>query len=136
LRASGWWPGRHIELTSEVAVLEDEGIEPWPEFLAFLEQYAGLEIKSDDGTQMLWIDGARAARETDPEWTRAYSDRIGSVLAPVGGHSHMTIYLGRDGEFYGGFDREYGRLASSMEELLNALFNRGGPPARLEYELE
>jgi SUKH-3 immunity protein len=135
LLKSGWRPDRHVELKAEISVLEDEGYESWPELLAFLEEYADLLIKSDDGTRTLWIGAARAVREVDRGWASAYSEVIQSVLAPVGGYSHMTIYLGQNGVFYGGFDSEYGPLASNIEELVNAVLNQC-PPARLEWELE
>jgi hypothetical protein len=43
----------------------------------------------------------------------------------------MTIYLGRDGSFYGGFDCEFGRIGSNMEEVIDGLLNCD-PPTRLD----
>jgi hypothetical protein len=135
LRKSGWFPGRHVGLKSEAAALGEEGFRVWDDLLAFLAEYTGLVITSDDGARMIWIGAARSIRETDSEWARAYSDVIHGALAPVGGYSHMSIYLSQGGGFYGGFDSEYGRLASDFRELIDALLNQN-PPVSLDRRLD
>jgi hypothetical protein len=134
LRAAGWWPGRKVEATLQVLSLEQAGFEILPELLEFLAEYTPLEIRSESGDRLLWIDAARAVTETDPDWASAYSNAIGTALAPIGGYSHMTIYLARDGRFYGGFDSEYGCIAPSVEELVDSVLNLH-PPVRLAREL-
>lgn len=134
LRACGWWPERRVDVTLEVSSLEQAGVEIWPELLDFLMQYARLEIKSNDGTRSLSLDPSRAVAGTDLGWGRSYSSMIGTALAPVGEYSHMTIYLGRDGEFYGGFDAEYGRISANVEGLIDSVLNRH-PAVRLDQVL-
>jgi hypothetical protein len=137
LLRSGWFPGRHIDLENEVAVLNAEGYELWDGLLVFLAEYSGLVVNADDAaTPSVWIDAARAASEVYAEWSRAYSAMIRSALAPVGGQSHMTIYLSEDGEFYGGFDNQYGRLGSNFRELIDVLLNEDPPTTMLDRVLE
>ena len=136
LLRSGWFPGRHIDLENEVAVLDAEGYELADGLLVFLAEYSGLVVRADDATQSVWIDAARSASEVDAQWNRAYSAMIRSALAPVGGYSHMTIYLSEAGEFYGGFDYEYGRLGSNFRELIDVLLNEDPPATMLDRVLE
>lgn len=134
LRAAGWWPERQVEIEAEIRSIERTGVEVWPELMEFLAEYARLKIDSHDGMRTLSLDVTGAAAGTDPEWGGSYSKMIGVVLAPVGEYSHMTIYLARDGIFYGGFDAEYGRIADSLEGLVDSVLNKR-PAVRLDQEL-
>ena len=44
LAASGWRPGRKVEITSEMKVLTENGHPVWPTLVSFLREFTGLTI--------------------------------------------------------------------------------------------
>jgi hypothetical protein len=64
------------------------------------------------------------------EWVRTYAEFLNEELVPIGGHSHMGIYLGRDGVFYGGFDAQFGPLGRSVRVMIDRVLNNV-PPTQL-----
>lgn len=129
LLRAGWDPERQIDPAAAIRALEAEGWATWPGLVNFLESFSGLEVTGGDGKRTVFIDAGNASANIDPGWGTAYSKALGVRLAPVGEQSHMTIYLGEDGAFYGGFDHDYGRLGADIFETLEAvLYFRPGMP--------
>ena len=122
IERAGWFPGRKVDVSSALAALELAGFNFGSAAEAILSEYSSLEFRDPASPgQRLWIDGARAAQECDPDWCSAYEAGSDQVLTPIGGFSHATIYIDDGGRFWGGFDLEYGLLGDSLDELVHAL---------------
>lgn len=121
LRDAGWYPGRTVDITHTLSAFATHHTLPAP-LLDFLPEYTGLVVEANDG-RFVRFDPQLAAHNTSPEWTRSYATLTSCDLVPIGEYSHMTIYLGADGLFYGGYDREFGRLGSTVREVLDRLLN-------------
>ena len=133
LVAAGWREGRHVGNETGVAALRSEGYDLWDEVGAFLTEFSGLRIKVRDRQPMI-IDAAEAVEVTFRSWVDAWSERAGTDLVPVGVYSEMTVLLGRDGWLYGGVDFEFGRLGSTLNEVIvNVLIPQH--PKRLDMPL-
>ncbi len=143
LRAAGWHPGRRVDITRAVHALEADGHQVSSELRRFLAEYDRLEVTEKPRPGVLRREQnlrriTFAATETggvDAEWARAYEDVVGCRLAPVGGYSHMTIYHGADGKFYGGFDREFGLLGRDVADVVAGILFED-PPRRLTLVVE
>jgi hypothetical protein len=118
LRNAGWTPERRTDVTVGVALLTAEGYPVSARVVAFLEAFSGLRLVGAEPGRIIWVDGAEAATDSDPEWCAAYSAAIGRPLVPIGGYSHMTIFIDDRGEFWGGFDHLYGRLGGSLQDVI------------------
>lgn len=124
--AAGWRPGRAVNGARDCAALDAEKFEVWDDLLKFFNEFAGLTIWDDGAEWAVWIDGEKASQEFYLNWTVAYSRAIGQALAPIGGYSHMTIYMARDGGYWGAFDEEYGYLGESIFEVVDGVLNSAG----------
>ena len=123
LRSVGWFPGRKVNIEEDVAALARDGIEGWPALWEFLEEFSGLAFRGHASNRTLSVDAKSATAGIDPRWGEDYGRELGVSLAPVGQHSMMTLFLGADGNFYGGFGAEYGRLGASFQETLDGVLN-------------
>jgi hypothetical protein len=122
LRAAGWHPGREVDTGLDVAALGAEGFEVTEAAERFLREYSGLTISSRTNPNPLIIDGLAVAPNADVGWCELYSEAIGSTLVPVGEYSSMVLYVDQIGGIWGGFDNDYGRGGSSLEEIVSGLF--------------
>lgn len=122
LRDAGWHPGREVDTARDVAALVAEGYEVTEAAQRFLREYSGLTISGHTNPNPIVIDGVTVARNADLGWCELYSDAIGSTLVPVGEYSNMVLYVDQGGEIWGGFDNDYGRGGSSLEEIVKGLF--------------
>lgn len=69
-----------------------------------------------------WIDVERAGRDLEQAWCDAYRAELGKpFLVMVGELGPMMIMLDEQGEFWGGFDQEYGWLAHTLPDLVAGL---------------
>jgi hypothetical protein len=128
MRRAGWVPGRHVATADAKNALSAAGYEPFEALTDLLAEFSPLTFRSDDSQRSVWIDGLRSATDADPDWAQEYGRLAGSLLAPIGRYSHMTIYVAQDGTLYGGFDREFGRLGADVKEALNGLLNQDPLP--------
>lgn len=122
LRNAGWFPGRTVDVSRDLAALSAAGYEITPAAAKFLAEYSGLTIVGDTKSNPLIIDGAFVAGDVDPEWGSAYAEAIGTTLVAVGEYSHMTLYIDAEAGLWGAFDSEYGRGGSSLEEVVQGIF--------------
>jgi hypothetical protein len=116
-----------MDVHGAAEALVADGHRVWPAVLEFLSEFSGLNVTDDSGHRNVWIDAARASAGVDPEWARTYEELSECSLAPVGAYSHMTIFLGDDGVFYGRFDHEFGSLGASFHAVLERLLNSRSP---------
>ncbi|GAB4084053.1 hypothetical protein GCM10028784_06830 [Myceligenerans cantabricum] len=91
-------------------------------------------MSSTDGLRALRIDGRAAARDADPDWCSAYAEGIGRPVTPVGEYSHMTLVIDDAGEFWGGFDADYGFMGEDVVAVVPALLVEPGS-RRLDREV-
>jgi hypothetical protein len=135
LRRAGWAEGRQVVVDPPLAALREGGFETWEGLASMLAEYCFLTIHDVGGLRSLWIEPTRAVADADPEWIADYEQSLGTRLVPVGGYSHMLVMYGRDSVFYGGFDREFGPLGLTVEEVVDGLLCRV-PPVRLSMTLQ
>lgn len=135
LRRAGWAEERRVSVDTQVAALHASGFETWAGLEAMLATYCFLVIRDVKGLRSLWIEPARAVAGADPDWIADYERAVGVRLVPVGGYSHMLVMLGTDSVFYGGFDREFGPIGRTVEEVVDGLLCTV-PPVALSMTLE
>lgn len=133
LRRSGWFPGRNVDVTDELAFIAAEGFQATPAAEGFLSQYSGLQIAWESKSNPLILSGRVAARGVDSAWCDAYSAAIGLTLSPVGQYSNMTVYIDPTGELWGGFDDDYGRVGSLLDVIRGTFLE---PPTPFDRHLE
>ena len=133
LQRSGWFPGRRIDVTGDLASVMSGGFAVTPAAERFLEEYSGLVISWETNPNPLVISGREAARGVDAGWCEAYSEAIGLVLSPVGEYSNMTLYIDPSGELWGGFDTEYGQVGSVLDVIRETFLE---PPRPFDRRLD
>lgn len=126
LRRSGWFAGRSIDVSADLAALSSEGFQLTPAAQDFLREFSGLEITWESKDNPLILDGAMVARDADVGWCEAYSAATGSQLVPVGEYAQMTLYVDPTGGLWGGVGNEYGELGSSLVGVIERTFLRPG----------
>lgn len=119
LERSGWTPDRHVDTDKMIRALEDAGHAVVPPARDLLANCSGLTIRHD--TRVLRIDGWKAARHADTDWCAEYAEDIGRAVTPIGEYSHMTLMIDESGEFWGGFDADYGSLGRTLLEVVRVL---------------
>jgi hypothetical protein len=134
LHEAGWFPGRNVDVTRDLAALAAEGFEMTAAAQEFLREFSGLDIASETKDNSLIVNGATVARDADIGWCDAYSTEIGSRLVPVAEYAHMTLYVDLDGGLWGGVGNEYGQVGSTLVEAIERIFFRGGQ--RLDRRLK
>lgn len=126
LHEAGWFPGRNVDVTGDLAVLTAEGFEITTAAHDFLREYSGLDITWETKDNPLIVNGATVARDADVGWCEAYSTEIGSRLVPVAEYAHMTLYVDPDGGLWGGVGNEYGQVGSSLVDVIERIFLKPG----------
>lgn len=122
LRAAGWFPGRTADVIDQIGSLEREDFTVTPSARRVLNEYAGLSIVGPGNPNPLVMGGPDLAVDTDSGWCDLYSEATGKTLTPVGEYSYMVLYVDEDGEFWGGFDEEYGWGGASLTDVVQRLF--------------
>lgn len=126
LQRAGWTPGRRVDVEAALGELSAAGHALVAPVRAFLAEYSGVTVASDDGRRSIRIDGHEAARHADPDWCFAYSEGIGRALTPIGEYSHMTLLIDEAGAFWGGFDADYGFMGDDIVDVVHALLVEPG----------
>jgi hypothetical protein len=125
LRGAGWFPGRIVDIDSQLSALANEGYVVSPLVRDFLREYAGLQIafERNGRPDKAWFDAAQALRWIDRPWVDSYVERVKTNLAPVGyAHTdHLAVLAGDDGCFYGGYDDFLARLGGRPLEMIDTL---------------
>lgn len=130
LNKSGWSQVRNVDIGNDLAALTREGIPRFEAVADFLRAYSGLIINFDRAGESdeIWFSGQRAASLIATAWVEDYSKRSGVQLAPVGAayREHLTLLIGEDGSWYGGYDDEFGSIGSNfLDALENLLLDDG-----------
>ena len=130
LGRSGWFPGRFVEVDGDLAALRREGCEIFEELTDFFREFSGLTIHFERNgyPDELWFSGIRASEFMPMGWVEDYSRRLGMTLAPIGEThgGYLTVLIGEDGSFYGGFDDEFGSLGASVVEMMDNIMHTKG----------
>ncbi|MBL7520203.1 SUKH-3 domain-containing protein [Frankia sp. CNm7] len=126
LRRAGWVPGRRVDVEEMLGALAAAGFVVVPAAREFLAEYSGLVITSEDGRSVTRIDGHEAARNAVPGWCAAYGHGIGRAVTPIGEYSHMTLVIDEAGEFWGGFDDQYGSMGDTIIDVVHELLVEPG----------
>lgn len=121
LGRAGWEPGRRVDVAQAQADLAAEGIAVVPPAVAFLAEFNGLSVHSEDGRKVVRISGEEAGRHADPEWCEAYAEAIGRRVTPIGEYSHMVLLIDDEGAFWGAFDADYGYMGDTLLDVVQGL---------------
>jgi hypothetical protein len=127
LTAAGWFQGRQVDIEKDLQALASEGFTSTPAAEAFLREYSGLAVALPGRRDPLVIDGGKVARNADIGWSEAYSEEIDAVLVPVAEYSMMTLYVDPSGGLWGGVDNDFGRLGSTLPEVIEEAFLSSAP---------
>jgi hypothetical protein len=124
LARAGWTPARSVEIEADLRSIAREGYSTFPTAIEFLRQYSGLHLSVDlaGRPDEIWFSAHRACMHIGSSWVRDYSDRSGITLLPVGAAytGHLTLLIGENGHWFGGYDNEFGLIG---EDLLSCLDN-------------
>ncbi|WP_370948545.1 SUKH-3 domain-containing protein [Amycolatopsis sp. cg5] len=122
LKRAGWEPGRSVGIADDLGALEMAGYEVFPGAIAFLREYSGLFLAiSRPGEQDAVCFSVRlACRQTDRGRVEVHSELAGVRMVPIGlvQVDQMTVLLGEDGQFYGGYVYTFGKLGTSLLEFI------------------
>lgn len=122
LEASGWRPGRSVDISQDLAALAAEGYDVSSEVAAVLREFSRLTISMPGKSNPLLIDGVVGARHADPRWELAYSEALGFRLVPVGEYSNLLFWVAPDGDIWATYDDTFGRAGASLPEMVQGLF--------------
>jgi hypothetical protein len=135
LREAGWYPNRRVDITKDLTALEQKGYSVFEVVIEFLQEYSGLTVNFDHhgDPDEAWFSGSRACNLMAPPWVEDYSRRAGVRLLPVGAvfDEHLTLLIGADGSWYGGFDDIFGSRGANFFELIENIIKDEGFLERL-----
>lgn len=126
---SNWAPGRLVDISNELAALGREGYKPFPAAVKFLSEYSGVTFPGDDSVDDVLISSVEAtAGITFERVQEDYSPRAKVYLVPVGLAENMdlTLLMGEDGRWYGGFDNEFGLIGLDFIDALGRIILNEG----------
>lgn len=90
LRQAGWYPGRHLDVSSDIQSLEAQGYIPSPLATAFLESFRGLKIgpAREEGPDFIdgepfFVDAVGAGGRHQDE-SSAIGSALGGSWIPLG----------------------------------------------------
>jgi hypothetical protein len=131
------WTASEAEIEHIKEVWTDLGIHYSPTALRFVEEFNGILFRYprhplDPGTHVCELNAERASRMVNGEKLRAYEERTGETLTPVGlaASSHLVLLAAEGGRTYGVYDAFLARYGESPQEALAHIVDRV-PPVRL-----
>jgi hypothetical protein len=122
LVSAGWEPGRAVDIGAYRVALAREGYRPWPTLESLLVSAGGLEIPTVDGERLV-VDPREGLAMVTYERVEVHAREFGTELAPIGlaMGDHLTVYFGRNGHFFGSFDRYTCWVGADLEEAVGRL---------------
>lgn len=135
LRLSNWYPSRSVDIRDDLVALERAGYTQFSAATDFLREYSGLTVvfyrngfDRNDGADEAWFSASGACEIVDSSWVEEYSRRARVQLVPLGAtyREHLTLLIGADGSWYGGFDDEFGLMGRDVLDLLENLIENKG----------
>lgn len=125
LTAAGWREGRRVAVDQARTVYLSEGYE-WPDVVETLvSEFGGLTFGEQFGPfgDILTVDASLAVSGIYKERIEEYEEFLKVKLFPVGvaARGVLTVMLGSDGSFYGGYDDELDFLGTNVREMLGRL---------------
>jgi len=104
LRLAGWYPGRHVDVSSDIRSLEAQAYIAHPAVVSFLESFQGLKIgpAREDGPNFIngepfFVDAVGAGRRHQDE-SLAIGSTMGGSWFPVGWWlSYSHVFMRQDG---------------------------------------
>ncbi|WP_083941063.1 SUKH-3 domain-containing protein [Pseudoduganella violaceinigra] len=129
LKSMGWSEDRRVDACIFITSLIDDGYEPFPMAVSFLENFGGLDgsmpayrVKGE--LERIHFNPKEAIDEIYREKVVTYEARIGERLVVVGSanNGHLTLVLSPQGRMFGANDDYLCLLGNSVEEGITALF--------------
>jgi SUKH-3 immunity protein len=137
LEASGWRPGRSIDINVWVRALKSDGYDAFPSVAEFLREFGGLKLVFphakvagvEDDCQ---FDPALAAADVSPERVSYWAGGIDERLCVVGEahRRNMTLVMGISGKVFAGRDELLLAIGDDGEDAIEALCT-GRPPVEV-----
>jgi hypothetical protein len=122
LASAGWEPGRSVDIAAYLRGLTREGYRPWPSLESLLASAGGLEVPTVEGERLV-IDPQEALDMVTFERVEVYAREFGTEPAPIGlaMSNHLTVYFGRNGHFFGSYDRYTCWIGAALEDAVGRL---------------
>ncbi|MBP2474253.1 hypothetical protein JOF53_003125 [Crossiella equi] len=123
LKKAGWFPGRRVSAERDISVLQSEGYSLFPKAEEFLAEFTGLRLEIENESQDEIFFSAAYVCESMFffEWSVEYSQRAGVRMIPAGvAEEYLTLLVGEDGRWFGGFDGEFGLLGDDIFEAIDS----------------
>jgi hypothetical protein len=134
LEGAGWRTDREVDVAPHRSALVAAGYTVWPALTAFIQAYAGLRItfERNQREDAIWFDPSAAVKWADERSVKAYEQRLGSRLAPVGYayHDHLLLLASEGGQLFGAYDDFVADLGSTAADAVGNLIegNVNAPP--------
>ncbi|GAB2573075.1 SUKH-3 domain-containing protein [Kribbella endophytica] len=122
LASAGWAPERAVDTDAYLGALTEDGYRPWPALESLLASAGGLVIPTAEGERLV-IDPSEGLDMVTFERVEEYAREFGTELAPIGlaMSDHLTVYFGRNGHFYGSYDRYTCWIGAALEDAVGRL---------------
>lgn len=134
LNAAGWYPGRAVDVSDEMARYKTDGYEITPQLIQFLTEFSGLVVRAENNNVPIEVDPIHLLNRITIELCLDYAALAGTALVPVAQNYAMKILLGGNGRFYGGYDDLFGFLGNTFPEVIDSIFNTD-PPRPLDMRV-
>jgi hypothetical protein len=128
LREAGWQPGRQVDTTQYLHLLQSEGYEPSRAVDDFLRDFGGIRVvfprRNVPGqNEEFHFDPAIAAHHASPGWVKSYSARVGAQLCPIGeaGRGYMLLTMDPTGRVFAGYDDLLWKVGNTGRDAIEAL---------------
>ena len=128
------WTASEAEIAHIRESWTELGIHSSATALRFVEEFNGIRFSYprhplDPGTHLCELDAERAGRIVNGEKLRAYEERAGEPLTPVGlaASSHLVLLVAEGGRTYGAYDAFLARYGESPREALEHIVDRVRP---------
>lgn len=126
LENAGWYPGRVVDVQSDLEAYRAEGYEIWDGLADALREYSGLSISGPANNHPVIIGAEPAIRSIGAEDVPGYAALAKARLTPIAVYYAMTIFMSPDGRFWGGHGDLFGFLSAEITDVLDSILNQPG----------
>ncbi|GAA4531139.1 SUKH-3 domain-containing protein [Amycolatopsis samaneae] len=130
LRKARWSPSRRVPIDADLRALEEDGYRVFPAAVDFLRNFSGLfvDVRRPYGHDEIIFSAAEACAGISWGLAAEYTEQAGVAVVPVGEafSRHMTVFLGEDGRWFGGYDQVLVEFGTDVFEFIeNATGDKG-----------
>lgn len=125
LGASGWFPGRKVDVAATVEAWKEIGCPPSRAALEFVSEFDGLSLQyprrvAAQGFHDLLLNTTAAVHGVHRDRVREYEQRMGLSLCPVGiaASNHWFLLMSPSGAVFGEMDQFLSLCGESGREAI------------------